>query len=212
MLIMMRGGRGGCAFVGTEAAPRRDLLQPRHDFNSHARAVRKHTIAQCRTTTRSVVCCGAKSDDHINAEITPILGINQQDHHRQHNIFSPRDVAIFASAMMMLSAPVVTFAAAESSSAPAWLPLAFLFAGPVLGLFELLMLIRIPLSWFPTAESKLPWRPIVIATEPLLAATRKVVPPQGGVDVSPIVWFAIASLLRELLVGGQGVLILLQNK
>jgi len=119
------------------------------------------------------------------------------------------------AAGLLLTVPDASALAAASESAssvPAWLPLAMFVAGPVLGLFELLMLVRIPLSWFPATEAKLPWRAIVVATEPLLVATRKVVPPQGGVDVSPVVWFAIISLVRELLVGGQGVLILLQNK
>jgi YggT family protein len=38
---------------------------------------------------------------------------------------------------------------------------------------------------------------------------RKFVPPIGGVDISPIIWVGIISLLREILVGQQGLLKLL---
>jgi YggT family protein len=39
-----------------------------------------------------------------------------------------------------------------------------------------------------------------------------VVPPSFGVDISPIVWIAVASLSRELLLGQQGVLVLMQTR
>lgn len=48
--------------------------------------------------------------------------------------------------------------------------------------------------------------------EPLLAATRRVVKPLNGLDVSPIVWVALLSLLSEVLTGPQGILMLLQRK
>ncbi|NEP37475.1 YggT family protein, partial [Moorena sp. SIO3B2] len=35
---------------------------------------------------------------------------------------------------------------------------------------------------------------------------RKIVPPIGGVDISPIIWVGIFSLLREILLGQQGIL------
>ena len=43
-------------------------------------------------------------------------------------------------------------------------------------------------------------------TEPVLALTRRVVAPIGGVDVTPVIWLGLVSLVRELLVGQQGVL------
>jgi YggT family protein len=43
-------------------------------------------------------------------------------------------------------------------------------------------------------------------TEPLLAVTRKLIPPIGGVDITPIIWFGIVTLCRELLMGQQGIL------
>ena len=50
------------------------------------------------------------------------------------------------------------------------------------------------------------WPLIAWPTEPVLALTRKVVAPIGGVDVTPVIWVGLISLFRELLVGQQGVL------
>ncbi|MBD0339836.1 MAG: YggT family protein, partial [Microcoleus sp. Co-bin12] len=35
---------------------------------------------------------------------------------------------------------------------------------------------------------------------------RKIVPPIGGVDITPIIWVGICSLLREMILGQQGLL------
>jgi YggT family protein len=43
-------------------------------------------------------------------------------------------------------------------------------------------------------------------TEPLLAPTRRLIQPIGGVDVTPVVWVGLLSLVRELLVGQQGLI------
>lgn len=48
--------------------------------------------------------------------------------------------------------------------------------------------------------------------EPLLAATRKLVPPFNGLDVSPIVWVALLSFLSEILTGPQGILSLIARQ
>jgi YggT family protein len=40
----------------------------------------------------------------------------------------------------------------------------------------------------------------------LLAPTRRLIQPIGGVDVAPVVWVGLISLARELLVGQQGLL------
>ncbi len=45
--------------------------------------------------------------------------------------------------------------------------------------------------------------PLPLLAEPLLEATRKVVPPFNGLDVSPIVWVALLSFLAEILTGPQ---------
>ena len=83
---------------------------------------------------------------------------------------------------------------------------------PVLFLGQSLMLLRIVLSWFPEVkETEVPWLFAYLPTEPLLKATRKVVPPAFGVDVSPVVWLALFSLVGEILIGPQGILNLIQR-
>lgn len=84
---------------------------------------------------------------------------------------------------------------------------------PVLSLGELLFIVRIVLTWYPAVDGdKLPWSIVVKPTEPLLAPTRKLVPPLAGVDVSPVVWVALLSLAGEILVGPQGILVLLSKQ
>jgi YggT family protein len=79
--------------------------------------------------------------------------------------------------------------------------------GPLLALLSLLFFFRIILTWYPQVEShQWPWRLVFWPTEPLLIPARKLIPPIGGVDITPIVWFGIISLVRELLLGQQGLL------
>ncbi len=70
-----------------------------------------------------------------------------------------------------------------------------------------LFIFRIVLTWYPQVESqKFPFSIVVAPTEPFLAPSRKIIPPIGGVDITPIVWVAILSLIREILVGQQGLI------
>lgn len=93
-----------------------------------------------------------------------------------------------------------------------WIPYAITATEVGLNVFNFLMVVRIILSWYPqTRLQEQPWIFVAVPTEPLLAAMRKLVKPMGGVDISPIVWFAIGSFLHEILVGQQGLLILVQK-
>jgi YggT family protein len=77
--------------------------------------------------------------------------------------------------------------------------------GAVLGIWTLLFLFRIVLTWYPQLDLErgfLRW--IRVPTEPLLAPTRRWIQPIGGVDVAPVIWVGLTSLVRELLVGQQG--------
>jgi YggT family protein len=87
------------------------------------------------------------------------------------------------------------------------LPLAHLLLGLALALWTLLFLARLVLTWYPQIElnqGRLRW--LGALTEPLLAPTRALIQPIGGVDVAPVIWVGLVSLVRELLVGQQGVL------
>ena len=88
-------------------------------------------------------------------------------------------------------------------------PLAWthLLLGLALAAWTLLFLFRIVLTWYPQVDlSKGVMRLVGAPTEPLLAPTRSLIQPIGGVDVTPVVWVGLISLLRELLVGQQGLM------
>ena len=77
----------------------------------------------------------------------------------------------------------------------------------VLGIMTFLFIFRIILTWYPQIElSRFPLNLVALPTEPFLVPTRKVVPPIGGVDISPIIWVGIVTLVREILLGQQGIL------
>jgi YggT family protein len=79
--------------------------------------------------------------------------------------------------------------------------------GILLGIMSFLFVFRIILSWYPQIELKrLRWAIVYWPTEPFLAPTRKLIPPIGGVDITPILWFGVITLIREMMIGQQGIL------
>jgi YggT family protein len=89
-----------------------------------------------------------------------------------------------------------------------WMPW---ILGPLLGLLIFLFIFRIVLTWYPQADgTRFPFNLIVIPTEPFLIPLRRLVPPIGGVDITPIIWVGIFSFLREILLGQQGLLTMMQ--
>jgi YggT family protein len=79
--------------------------------------------------------------------------------------------------------------------------------GLILGLMTFLFIFRIVLTWYPQVnQQRFPFNLIVWPTEPFLVLTRKIVPPVGGVDITPIIWVGLFSFLREILLGQQGLL------
>ncbi|MDM7959519.1 MAG: YggT family protein [Synechococcus sp. WH 8007] len=79
--------------------------------------------------------------------------------------------------------------------------------GLLLSAWTLLFLFRIVLTWYPQVDlSQGVWKLVAIPTEPVLAVSRKLIAPIGGVDVTPVIWVGLVSLIRELLVGQQGLL------
>jgi YggT family protein len=76
-----------------------------------------------------------------------------------------------------------------------------------LALMTFLFILRIVLTWYPQVDpNRLPFNLIAWPTEPFLVPLRKLVPPLGGVDITPIIWVGIFTLLREILIGQQGLL------
>ncbi len=87
------------------------------------------------------------------------------------------------------------------------LPATHLFLGLFLAAWTMTFLVRIVLTWYPAIDLKKGWWAVIgWPTESLLGLTRRLVPPIGGVDVTPVIWVGVISLIRELLVGQQGLL------
>ena len=79
--------------------------------------------------------------------------------------------------------------------------------GPILALMTLLFILRIVLTWYSQVNlNRLPFIIVAWPTEPFLIPLRKLVPPLGGVDITPVIWVGIFSLLREILLGQQGLI------
>ena len=87
------------------------------------------------------------------------------------------------------------------------LPTIHFLTGLLLAAWSLAFLIRIVLTWYPQANvSKGFWLIFYIPTESFLSVTRRFISPIGGVDITPVIWFGLISLSRELLVGPQGII------
>ena len=89
-------------------------------------------------------------------------------------------------------------------------------ARPVFDIFvnllSFLFICRTVISWYPKTDlNAFPYNIAAWPTEPLLAPVRDLVPPAFGVDVSSIVWVAVLSFLREILLGQQGILTLIER-
>lgn len=84
--------------------------------------------------------------------------------------------------------------------------------GLFLGGMILANIFRIILSWYPQIDLKqLPYALVYNPTEPLLRVFRRLVPPLGGVDMSPVIAVALFSFCREILLGQQGILTMLDR-
>ena len=94
-----------------------------------------------------------------------------------------------------------------------YLPILDLTLGILLSFLTLVFLIRLILTWYPKVNlNKGFWLLVAIPTSSMLNITRKIIPPIGGVDVSPVIWIGIISFLREILVGQQGLIKLAIHK
>ena len=68
------------------------------------------------------------------------------------------------------------------------------------------------MSWYPKIDtSKGLWFFVLLPTSSILKTTKKLIPPIGGVDITPVIWIGIISLVREILVGQQGLIKLIMQ-
>ena len=69
-------------------------------------------------------------------------------------------------------------------------------------LYNYLLIIRILLTWFPNLDTSNPILSSLFSiTDPYLNVFRGVIPPIGGLDLSPILAFISLSLVKQLIVG-----------
>ena len=87
------------------------------------------------------------------------------------------------------------------------LPTIHFLTGLLLASWTLSFLMRIVLTWYPQVNiTKGFWLVFYFPTEAFLSPTRRFIAPIGGVDITPVIWFGLITLARELLVGQQGIL------
>jgi len=67
-----------------------------------------------------------------------------------------------------------------------------------LSIYTVLLIIRILLSWFPNVDwFNPPFSVLSQLTDPYLNLFRSIIPPLGGIDLSPILAFLLLSFLRQ---------------
>jgi YggT family protein len=79
----------------------------------------------------------------------------------------------------------------------------------LLGLYVIALFARVILSWFPiqpgTAMATI-YRFLHTVTEPVLGPVRRVVPPLGAFDLSPLIVLLLAQVIQSSLCPGRGLL------
>ena len=104
-----------------------------------------------------------------------------------------------ASGLLNTIAGVLHALASRSAATPVAI-IGYLLYG-FLGLYTLLIFVRIIFSWFAVSYSNHLMRFLILSTEPLLAPLRRTIPPVGMLDISPMVAFVIVWLLQRAVVG-----------
>lgn len=66
-------------------------------------------------------------------------------------------------------------------------------------LLQLILIVRILLTWFPNINWwNQPFKFLREVTDPLLEPFRRMIPPIGGIDLSPMVLFFVIGLLERV--------------
>jgi YggT family protein len=70
----------------------------------------------------------------------------------------------------------------------------------LLGIFELILLARVLLSWFPNVDRSNPIIQFIFdMTEPILRPIREILPQTGMIDFSPLIVFVVIQLVLTVL-------------
>lgn len=74
-------------------------------------------------------------------------------------------------------------------------------AAQLFQLIYVILVLRILLTWFPNIDWwKQPFKFMHDFSEPFFAPFRKIIPPFGGLDISPIVAFLVLKLVFDLII------------
>ncbi len=73
----------------------------------------------------------------------------------------------------------------------------FAFIGQIIGLYKIVLLVRIILSWIPHNPHNSAATFLYKITEPVLEPIRRIIPSIGGIDISPIIVFVGLSFIQR---------------
>ncbi|HJU65848.1 MAG TPA: YggT family protein [Gemmatimonadaceae bacterium] len=69
------------------------------------------------------------------------------------------------------------------------------------GILQIALLVRVIASWFRVSEYSKWIRWAVVITEPIIRPLRRVIPPLGMIDITPLVAWLALSLIKSVVVG-----------
>ena len=69
----------------------------------------------------------------------------------------------------------------------------------VVFVFQIALVLRVVLSWFPSGGPRQLTDVLIRITEPVLGPVRRVLPSFGGLDLSPVVVILVMNLLLQVL-------------
>jgi YggT family protein len=72
------------------------------------------------------------------------------------------------------------------------------FLGQLIDVYTIIVFIAVIVSWFQLPPENLVARVIRMLTEPVLAPIRKLIPPVGGLDFSPMILLILLRIVRGL--------------
>ncbi len=73
----------------------------------------------------------------------------------------------------------------------------FAFIGQIIGLYKIVILVRIILTWIPHNPQNPAALFLYKVTEPVLEPARRIIPSIGGIDISPIIIFFVLGLVQK---------------
>lgn len=80
------------------------------------------------------------------------------------------------------------------------MPFLAVLVGKLINIYSFLLLVRIILSWVRVDYRNAWVRLLVKLTDPFLDPFRRLIPPIGGIDFSPILAFMVLNMLGNVLV------------